>query len=547
MSSSDLRHPASLLPRSFHNRELLNLMCSPVSYEMIRYIAIQTTRVIKLADEPAPQATLPTPPHTPHKTSFDQDQQGQPQPQASNLPSLQDFIIFICQSSHVQVPTLLATLIYLERLRTKLPKMAKGTLPFLTAYTHLFHALQPSSSPMSSCTYVDGPLGMPCTRHRVFLATLIVAAKYLNDSSPKNKNWVNYARLFELAEVNLMEKQLLFLLNYDLRFDEEEALQQFAPFLPNGSKIRAAAESTAKETRAAAVNRAKARVQAHIAVPPTSDADAPSLPSPAASLTSVQSFVKRFSSQYLSVPATDKDESRPCILSRASSSSTLSSRSHSGESEGGLTCDSGSSSPSSMGSSDTGSDQEFEVEIEDVTMTEDDDARRPMNYTLQPISAAAYVYRHRQGRKVSAASTCTVKSDATVGGATTDIQHRLAMRDSLERSDSEGSSPASPQQVHESLLHGRHGSGRGGSRMPSYSSAGQLREGGHGSVMPSATMPAIARAAASGNFLSRMWAATKGQAVAEKDSADLEAHAGGYRRLTPSKSVLFRTQQQMEV
>ena len=83
--------------------------------------------------------------------------------------------------------------------------------------------------------------------------------------------------------------------------------------------------------------------------------------------------------------------------------------------------------------------------------------------------------------------------------------------------------------------------------MPSYSSAGQLREGGHGSVMPSATMPAIARAAASGNFLSRMWAATKGQAVAEKDSADLEAHAGGYRRLTPSKSVLFRTQQQMEV
>lgn len=71
---------------------------------------------------------------------------------------------------------------------------------------------------------------MKCTRHRVFLAVLICAAKYLNDSSPKNMHWQKYGRFFNIAEVNLMEKQLLYLLDYNLRVEEHELIHHLKEF-----------------------------------------------------------------------------------------------------------------------------------------------------------------------------------------------------------------------------------------------------------------------------------------------------------------------------
>ncbi|KAI0887923.1 cyclin [Annulohypoxylon maeteangense] len=193
----------SRIPTSELNAAALeHFVYKPVSPAMIQYLAQAARDVIQcdpnMMPPPAHKSQYPSPPRTPSPKAVQIDDSG--------LPTLEEFITQLVRSSNVQVPTLMSTLVYLTRLRSRLQPMAKG---------------------------------LRCTTHRIFLATLILAAKYLNDSSPKNKHWATYSHMntdgysfgFSRTEVNLMEKQLLFLLEWELRISEEDLYRELDPFL----------------------------------------------------------------------------------------------------------------------------------------------------------------------------------------------------------------------------------------------------------------------------------------------------------------------------
>lgn len=130
---------------------------------------------------------------------------------------LTKFIKRLIAYSNVQTPTLMATLIYLNKLRNLLPANA---------------------------------VGMETTRHRIFLAALILLAKTLNDSLPLNKHWTSYTDgLLLLLEVNMAERELIALLKWDICIKEDElrvALQPFLQQISHQLRRKTAAEQEKK-------------------------------------------------------------------------------------------------------------------------------------------------------------------------------------------------------------------------------------------------------------------------------------------------------------
>lgn len=185
----------SSIPRTSNEVALDHFVFQSVTQDMVNYLAQKAREVIQCEPTQIPASQVPSPPRTPP----------QEKRALSDLPSLERFIASLIKRSNVQVPTLMTSLVYLARLKKRLPPVAKG---------------------------------LRCTVHRIFLATLILSAKFLNDSSPKNKHWAEYSNVrgyddfsFTRTEVNLMEKQLLQLLNWDLIVSQDDLYTHLEPFL----------------------------------------------------------------------------------------------------------------------------------------------------------------------------------------------------------------------------------------------------------------------------------------------------------------------------
>lgn len=249
---------------------------------MVQYLVDTTSSLIK-TNPPEPVSSssyYPTPPGSPTKP----------------IISLFKFIASLIHHTNVQTPTLMASLVYLNRLKKMLPSTV---------------------------------FGIESTRHRIFLGCLILAAKSLNDSSPINKHWSKATDgLLSTLEVNTIERELLEYLQWEITISEEDLYNALGFFIiPIKTKLK-------RKTEAQIIQRQNFYISSSMNLSSTrlSSMVAQKLPSQTSSSVSsrVPPSSRAPSNMTYSSSQASVQSSVPSLMSSSSSRSTLASASSMG-------------------------------------------------------------------------------------------------------------------------------------------------------------------------------------------------------------------------
>lgn len=122
-------HPNSLINVAQHDAALVQLIDSEVDLDVVRLLIKAAENVIHIPNDAAQAAALPSPPITPVKGTFEQQRAASTQAHIFNHPKwrpLNRFIWHLVHASQVNMGTLLVTVVYLHRLKLKLPAIAQG-------------------------------------------------------------------------------------------------------------------------------------------------------------------------------------------------------------------------------------------------------------------------------------------------------------------------------------------------------------------------------------------------------------------------------------
>ncbi|KAI0748715.1 hypothetical protein C8Q80DRAFT_1103380 [Daedaleopsis nitida] len=165
-------HPASLVDPTLHSPALLELVDMEMSRTLIEHVVDTVTETVDYALGRPSSST-----------------RGRTMSRHSEHSKFLKFVTDVLSKAEVKVPALLVSLVYIER-----------------AKPHIQIALEQWAN------------------ERVFLGALILANKYLNDSTLKNVHWALCTGVFGKRDIGRIEREFLDVLDFELSISESDIL-----------------------------------------------------------------------------------------------------------------------------------------------------------------------------------------------------------------------------------------------------------------------------------------------------------------------------------